>query len=421
MNRSLNRIAGIIAAALVLSSPAKGQDVNKTTYKNSKTESSKRSGSKKKHRSTASISKKRAKKTQAPLDPPAFIAFRTQKVMSALKSRPVHPTATFDSVEVEASASKGPWLELVYGKNMIENNWATEMLTDKRLFYEVLCRELGQERANQIYPKTVGLREFLYKHKLLKPNGEIAVSGEKIEEALHLEFPSGFVVRPAVGVAPNETGRGLFAEPDQLIVEVLRPGNPLYQPSHLKNPVKSHILSAIASGEAVVLQENIVLAADAHKPLKNRFFSEARIHTYEGRVIEGAVPSRWVQKELLKEADISRAEAFVADVLKSLPLTLLNHQAWGIDVAVMDNGDLRIVDIITNRGRKLAWSSYLEQPRVLGAYTRHFEKYYGWKFSGVSGSLIRNNFANYLPYWGKRIEKSQGGWGKALAYLPPIP
>lgn len=340
--------------------------------------------------------------------------------MTKLKSRPLLPVSSGAITEVAAEASKGSWLSAIYERDMVEADWASEMLADKRILFEVLARELG-EKATSVYPKTLGLREFLFKHKLVKANGEIAASGEKIEEALFSEFPAGFVVRPAVGVAPVETGRGLFADTDGFIVELLRVGNPMYQASFMKNPVKSHILGSVASGEAVVLQENVVLAADARKKLKGRFFSEARIHTYENRVIEGAVPSRWVQKNLLSEEDVKRAEAFVNEALKSLPLALLSKQAWGVDVAVMDNGDMRIVDVITNRGKRVAWSSYLEQPRVIGAYARHFEAHYGMKFTGVAGSLIRNNFANYVPYWEKRIDKSQPGLSKAMAYLPPLP
>ncbi len=170
-----------------------------------------------------------------------------------------------------------------------------------------------------------------------------------------------------------------------------------------------------------MLQENIIGSADARRPLKSRYFQEVRVHAYEGRIVEDAVPERWVQTNLLTEAQAKRAETFAGDFLRSLPLSLLTRQAWGLDVAVMDNGEMRILGIVTNRGRRIQWSSYLEQPRVLGAYARHFEKYYAVHFAGVSGTFIRNNFANYLPYWEKRIEKAPTGLAKIWAYLPPLP
>ena len=93
----------------------------------------------------------------------------------------------------------------------------------------------------------------------------------------------------------------------------------------------------------------------------------------------------------------------------------------GIDVAVMDNGEMRIVDILTNRGQTIGWSSYLDQPQVIAAYSNHFEKFAGVQFAGVYGFLIRNGFANYFPYWERRIDKAQTAWTKILAYLPPPP
>lgn len=409
----------------VVSGGAFAQDVSgnarpkATSHSNSNSNSNSNSKFKAKSKKTKTV---RARSREPALPSPAkFVEARVQKVLTDLKSRPLRtaesPRPTFN---LETSAEKQPWLASLYDKNMIEASWATEMLSDKLVMARVLERELGA-RAVIYYPKTIGLRDFLVRHRLVKTDGTIVPDGDRIETALHQEFPAGFVVRPAVGVAPRETGKGMFPDTDQFIVELLKPDNPVYGPDHLRQPVKSHLLEAIASGEAVVLQENIIGTADAQKPLKTRFYQEVRIHTYEGRTIEGAVPERWVQTSLLNEEQVKRAEEFVADFLKSLPLALLNRQAWGVDVAVMDNGQLRIVDVVTNRGRRIPWSGYLEQPRVIGAYARHFERYYGLRFAGFSGALIRNNLGNYLPYWSKRIEKARPGLGKMMAYLPPIP
>jgi hypothetical protein len=355
-------------------------------------------------------------------NPQQFIADRTSRILSSLRSRPLRSTETQSksTIEVMAEPSKNSWLDAVYDKNMIESSWATEMLADKRLVSAVLEIELG-DRAKRFYPRTLGLREFLYKHNMINSKGVLTASGDDIEQALAEEFPAGFVVRPAVGIAPSETSRGLFPDTDQFIVELLQEDNALYSPTHMYQPVKSHILNSVASGEGVVLQENVVMSADVRKPLRERYFQEVRVHTYEGRVVAGAVPERWVQHNLLTTQQVRRAEVFVGELLSTLPLTLLNRQAWGVDVAVMDNGEMRLVDIVTNRGRNVAWSSYLEQPRVIAAYARHFEEYYGMRFQGIDGALIRFGFANYLPYWEKRIEKSRPGLSKALAYLPPLP
>lgn len=358
--------------------------------------------------------------------PDVLIAQRAQKVLAQLKSRPLR--ALEDSAiakRVEAPATKNGFLSALYDRKIVEASWATEMLSDKRLFAEVLAREVGVEKAQVYYPKTVGLREFLVRRGFLNAQGDIKKDeAEAIEAALYQEFPAGFVARAAVGVAPQETTKGLFADTDAFMVELFRPGTPLYRKEHSQSAVSAHLLGGeIASGEAVVLQENLIASADAKKPLKRKFFQEVRVHTYEGRVVADAVPARWVQRELLAGDEIEKAERFVQDFLKQLPTALVARQAWGIDVAVFDNGEMKINDIVTNRGLRTAWSSYLEQPRVIAAYANHFEAIAGLHFVGFSGWLMRSGFANYLPFWQKRIEKARAvsGVRKILAYLPPWP
>ena len=354
------------------------------------------------------------------LSPSQFVDARVQKLLVDLNARPIRTAGESGRIEVDTAANRAQFLNSLYQRDLVDASWPVEMLSDKLIMARALERELGA-RAKIYYPKTLGLREFLVKRSLVGSDGHLLRDGDKIEAALHDEFPAGFVVRPAVGIAPTETGRGMFQEGDQFIVRLLAQDSPLYQPQHLRQPVVSHILGEVASGEAVVLQENFVAAADAHKPLKHHLYQEVRIHTFEGRVVSNAVPNRWVQVTALSRTQIHDAEAFAQDFLKSLPLALLNRQAWGIDVGVVDNGEMRIVDIVTNRGKRLPWSSYLDQPRVLGAYARHIETFYGIKFAGLSGALLRHNFGNYFPYWGKRIDKAQRGIDKMLAYLPPFP
>ncbi len=356
--------------------------------------------------------------------PSVLIAERAQKVLAMLKSRPVRALGeSTRDIQIEASATKASFLEQLYRHQLVEATWPSEMLADKRLFGEVLVRELGAEKAARFFPKTLGLREFLVQGKFLDAGGQIKKSqAEEIEMALYEEFPSGFVVRAAVGVAPQETTKGLYSDTDQFLVELMKPETALYQPSHSQSAVSSHILGgAVASGEAVVLQENLTAEADSEKPLKRKFFQEVRVHTYEGKVVSDAVPARWVQRELLTTEEIEKAEAFVQEFLSALPITLTARQAWGIDVAVFDNGEMKINDVVTNRGAKIAWSSYLEQPRVLEAYAKHLESISGVHFTGLSGWLIRHGFANYFPYWQRRIEKARPGFNKVLAYFPPWP
>ncbi len=370
-----------------------------------------------------------AKRTHAkrvekpPAQPSVLIAQRTQKVLANLKSRPVRPIEdSARELALKSSATKGGFLQALYSHRLVEASWATEMLSDKRIVSEVLTRELGPEKAQRYYPKTLGLREFLSAHGFIDAKGEIKKEeAETIEAALYQEFPAGFIARVAVGVAPSETTQGLFKDTDAFMVELMRPGTAIYHPSHANTAVSSHLLGGqVTSGEAVVLQENLTAWADAKKPLKIKYYQEVRVHTYEGEIVAGAIPARWVQKNLLSKTQSQAAENFVQEFLASLPQSVLARQAWGVDVAVFDNGEMRINDIVTNHGQRVAWSSYLEQPRVIEAYANHFDKIAGIHFVGFSGWLINHGFANYFPYWQRRIDKAHG-FGKVLAYLPPWP
>ncbi|MCM2280706.1 MAG: hypothetical protein NDI61_02535 [Bdellovibrionaceae bacterium] len=344
---------------------------------------------------------------------------RAAAVYAALLSRPPRglPSAT---VLVATSSKKGPWLASLYERNLVEASAQTERLSDKLIMFRVLEQAIGFKAA-QYYPRTLGLKEFLEKHRLVDNQGRLQADGERIEQALFAEFPAGFVVRPAVGVAPMETRKGLYPEGDEFIAALVAGKFPGYEPKHFRRPVSSHILDDVASGEAVVLQDDVILRAESRKKLKSRTYREVRVHTYENKVVADSIPTRWVQETNVDEESARRVEVFVGEFLDALPSRMLSRQAWGVDVAVFDNGELLITDIVTNRGRKIQWSSYLEQPRIIGAYARHFEREAGLRFEGVAGLLMRNNFGNYFPYWDTRIEKSRPGLNKLLSYLPPLP
>ena len=119
-------------------------------------------------------------------------------------------------------------------------------------------------------------------------------------------------------------------------------------------------------------------------------------------------------------AKSSAPEVFVQDFLKELPTAVVARQAWGIDVAVFDNGEMKINDIVTNRGLKTAWSSYLEQPRIIEAYAKHFESISGVSFVGFNGGSSDTVLRTTFHSWERRIDKARG-FSKVLAYLPPWP
>lgn len=369
---------------------------------------------------SAKLASKGKRKIDRDVGQQRLLIGKADKILKEMKSRPLRSASATRKIHLSAEPSKSSWLKAIYDKNIVESSWATKMLADKRIFAAVLERELG-DKAWNFFPRTIGLKEFLKKHSFIDKRGRISASGDAIDAALYREFPAGFVVRPAVGVGPQESGRGLFPDSDWFIVELIKPGSSLYDAKQIRKPFLNPVIGEVASGEQFVLQENIITSMDARKKLKARFFHEVRIHTYEDRVVADAVPERWVQTDLLTPVQVAGAERFVAEFLKSLSIHFLNRQAFGVDVAVFDNGEMRIIDVVTNRGKQIQWSGYLDQPKVIAAYSKHFEGVGGFEFTGWKGVVIREGFANYLPYWKMRVEKSRDGWDKVLSYLPPVP
>ncbi|MDZ4084182.1 MAG: hypothetical protein U1E10_14660 [Bdellovibrionales bacterium] len=368
--------------------------------------------------------------------PSEFVDERVTKVLRELKGRPPRLRSAQQVVSIKTPiwSTKSQWLNSIYGRGLVDNSKATGFLSDKLLFYEIAKRELGPN-ADRYLVKTVGLRDFLVRQGLVDSVGRLVADGDLIESKLYEAFPTGFVARPAVGVAPRETGSGLFRDSDGFVAELVQADTFLYRPDHIKRPVRSTVLDEIASGEAVVLQEDILakraVELGARASDAKRAWREVRVHTYEGRVVADAKPNFWVRDDKLSDEEIFSAQKFVAEFLRQLSPQLLIRQAWSIDVLLLDDAvqavpgrkvvEMKIADIITNRGRRGGWSGYLDQPRVIGAYTRHFEAHAGVKFVGLGGQVLRRNAGNYFSYWGLRIDRSRPGLDKVLAWIPPWP
>lgn len=388
----------------------------------------------------ADLKKSEVRPPQKPLEkrklPSEFVEERVTKVLRELKGRPPRLRNSQQTLAIKTPlwSSKTEWLSSIYGRGLVDSSKASGFLSDKLLFYEIAKRELGAN-ADRFLVKTVGLRDFLVREGLVDTAGRIIADGDQIESKLYQVFPTGFVARPAVGVAPRETGRGLFNDSDGFVAELIQSDTFLYRPDHRMRPVRSTVLDEIASGEAVVLQEDVLARRAVERGLRSgeagRTWREVRVHTYEGRVVADAKPNFWVRDDHLSEREIFEAQKFVEEFLRQLSPQLLNRQAWSVDVLLLEDSvqavpasgaiDMKIADIVTNRGRRSGWSGYLDQPRVIGAYTRHFEAHAGVKFVGIGGYVLRQNAGNYFSYWGLRIDRSRPGLDKVLAWIPPWP
>lgn len=403
----------IFAASLLFSVEAIAAPPSKTQ----------RRGKIQKSKASAGLATSKVEKPKVASVPRDFVEDRVTLILRELKGRaPRAHSLQPVSVRLPAWSSKAQWLQTVYSKQLVDASNATGLLSDKLLFYEVTKRELGEAVVDRFIVKTMGLRDFLVTEGLVDAAGRLASDGDKIDASLFKVFKSGFVARPAVGVAARETGRGLFKESDEFVAELLKPDTFLYRPDHRKRPVRSTMLGEIASGEAIVLQEDLLSQGRSGNVTSKRApWREVRVHTFESRVLADAIPNFWVRDGQATKDEVTSAQKFVAEFLSLLPQTLLSRQALSFDVLVLESGEMKIVDLVTNRGRKTAWSGYLDQPRVIGAYARHFEQYAGVRFTGFGGYLIRKNAGNYFAYWGLRIEKSRPGLEKVLAWIPPWP
>jgi hypothetical protein len=329
---------------------------------------------------------------------------RLQSLFVQISQRPIINQSKED-LKIECDANKVTWLRKIYSLNLVEASKLTELLSDKLIQYKIFSRFLGHE-ADKFMLHSIGLKEFLIKYNLADLNGNILQDPDMIEAALAEEFPFGFVARPALGVAPSEKNHGLFKSNDLFLQELLKKESSIYQSKNLRQMIASHITRAIESGEAIVLQEDLLRMFSITEHTSSKNYERVRVHAFESRLVGGASPELWVGHRGfdISKNQMNKIDAFVQNFLSKLPTNLTTRQAWGIDVAVLPSGQMKIVDIVTNRGQKIAWSSYLEQPRVIGAYSRHLESAIGLHFTGLAGELIRHDLANYFNYWRVRRE-----------------
>jgi hypothetical protein len=135
-----------------------------------------------------------------------------------------------------------------------------------------------------------------------------------------------------------------------------------------------------------LIQEQVGVAFGPGTP------EEFRVHTLWHRVVPEATFSRWDvlwDDELFMEVENSM-QRFLA----LFPPELLRGHAWGLDVIRIAPGQMKIIDINTNRGERRKWSGDLAIPDVLGAYVRHLEQFHNIEFAGEDGAKLRENLAD---------------------------
>ncbi len=340
-------------------------------------------------------------KPKASYHPIKFVEEKLSKRIQQLEKRQM---AKFkSSIKISSEITRNDWLKNIYKVGLIEASELQRDLGDKLFMYKMLKEILTQEKAEIFHPKTMGIKELFIKNNLIDKNHQLIKDIAKIKAAIKKEFPKGWIVKPA----SNINSQGLFYfKNSKFFKDLLDPkvGSQIYSSKQFTTPFFSKALNSVGTGEAYIFQENVILAAGYQKIRQAKEFIEIRVHTLEDKVIQGGAYSRWKEiDEKVNPKDIKRASDFVQQFLNSLPKKFLAKMAFGIDVAVLDNGALRLIEINTNRGRyNKQWSGYIARPKILGAYTRHIEKHYPIRISGLSGFIFRNNLGSLHKYFKKR-------------------
>ena len=256
----------------------------------------------------------------------------------------------------ELRATRNGLLEWLYSQGIVEASPYSGHLADKLFFARLL--ELSAPAA------------MLTFHPFTKGVGELAPNLEANALAL---FPTGFVAKPVAGM--NSEGGRIYLSGEEFLRDFAQDPSPFVGSGEEASPLTGLVLS----GERYLLQAKVEGG------------TEFRLHTLEGRVVEGATFTRW--DDAWNRASFARAEAALQKFLSLLPDALVRGQAWSVDLLETPAG-FRVVEVNTNRGRPAQWSGDLSLPDTLQAYVLHLERYYGAKFLGAAGDLFRAGRAN---------------------------
>lgn len=325
-----------------------------------------------------------------------WVANTTKQVIEEIDVRTeLPPVQLTEPREVEIKATRNALTKGVFYKDgIVEISDYSLFLTDKLIAAKVMEHYLGDD-YKKFHMKTVGLKEFLQHNHIVDESGKVIRSKQAIVEILKLEFPHGFIAKPPVGFDSN--GKSFFSDIEEVAELIVKGDNELYNQSEFSVPFKADFARRFTSGEKFILQAKLDGAMGVSTDRAAGSFDEYRVHSFYNKVVEGATLNRWDGAN--SKEDILKVNAFVQEMLDKLPASMSNRQGWSFDVFKLPNGELKVIEINTNRGLLANWSDWLRHPWVLGAYVRHLEEHYKWKFKGFSGWLLRHNLGGLKRYW----------------------
>jgi len=299
------------------------------------------------------------------------------------------PEALFREREVNIPAKRNPFRNILYKEDLVEASDRTLFMFDKLFMARLLEKYLGAD-FKKVHPKTDGLKEFLQKHKIINSSGRVIKTEQELRAILELEYPKGFILKPPVGM--SSAGKSFYKDHHEIIELIMKQDGEIYSPDEVTKPFHWEGVRRFTSGERYIIQETLDGTSGLDGFGDYGDLNEFRVHSFYNQVVDGATETRWYTKN--SEARNKQVNEFVQDILDKLPKKFTNRQAWSFDVFWLPNGEMRLIEVNTNWGEPGNWSGFFRTPKTLGAYVRHFEKNFNWKFKGFSGHLLRHNLGN---------------------------
>gem|GEM_PF-1258172 len=294
-----------------------------------------------------------------------------------------------ESRSVSIVAKRNPFRDILYKEGFVEASDRTLFMFDKLFMARILENYLG-ESFRTYHQKTDGLKEFLMNKGIVARDGRVVKSAQEIKALFELEFPQGFILKPPVGM--SSAGKSFYKDPQEIVELIMKQDGEIYSPEEVERPFHWKRVRRFTSGERYIIQEKLEGTSGVGGNGNYGDFNEFRVHSFYDKVVDGGTETRWYTKN--SEQKNKQVNEFVQGLLDKLPKELTYKQAWSFDVFWLPDGQMRLIEVNTNWGEAGNWSGFFRTPKTLGAYIRHFEKRFKWRFEGVSGWLLRNNWGN---------------------------
>lgn len=360
---------------------------------------------------------------KVPYDPVSFLDFKVQEIIRLIESRDTETPEGLSPRTLHIRAKRNSLHDIFFDEKIVEHGRLTQHLADKLIAAKVLQHYLGPKYPF-FHPPSEGLLYFLISNRVIDSDGRVLKNEEQIRQLFESEFPDGFLIKPTFAWSTGGHS-GLFLDPDEVYRLIQQGSSELFTPRDLVNPFVAGEFKPFPpillplSGEKFMIQglvkgtrsdERDFRNFSVNSDLSHSGMNEYRVHTFQDKVVEGATVSRWETRN--SKAKIEKVNQFSQQLMDSLPKSLTNRQAWSLDVMITPDGDLKLIEINTNRGWRTNWSGWLKFRWILKAHVRHLESEYGWKFTGISGWMLRNGLGNLKSHFRGEIVEDQKAYGK---------